>query len=132
MRGLGPLVAVIGLGAVVAGLGACGHHECPACFAPGPAIEIRVTAQGAPGPVSGVWVVASRATPGSASQTTACNGESDASVCRVFGEAGTFNLQVGAPGFDSRQLTVTVSGTSGECCYTVGTQRVSVVLVPRA
>jgi hypothetical protein len=132
MRGLGVLVAVIGLGAVVAGLGACGREGCPPCFAPGPAIEIRVTGQGAIGPVSGVWVVASRATPASGSQTVACNAESDASVCRVSGEAGTFNLQIGAPGFDSTQLTLAVRGTSGKCCYTVETQRVSVVLVPSA
>ncbi|HEX9188562.1 MAG TPA: hypothetical protein VGB87_15895, partial [Vicinamibacteria bacterium] len=61
--------------------------------------------------------------------TQPCQADVDASVCRVQGEPGTYNLEVGAPGFGTQQFSVSVQGSSGECGYTIFmTQRLTVVL----
>ena len=56
-----------------------------------------------------------------------CNGDS----CLVPGGAGTYELDVGAPGFTTVHLTLNVTGTTAKCsCNTVNTQTLSVTLVP--
>jgi hypothetical protein len=64
-------------------------------------------------------------------QTVPCNQGADGNVCRINGEPGIYNLEVGAPGFITQQFSVTVDGSVGECGYTIFmTQRLAVVLQP--
>ena len=60
-----------------------------------------------------------------------CAGGS-ASPCLVSGYAGTYQLDVGAPGFQTVHRTVEVTGHSAGCgtCAQVDTQRLDVALVP--
>ncbi len=123
--------AAVGLAALVMSTVSCGGQECVPVPGPvRPAVQISVTAQHSAGPVTGAFVVVSR--PGQSElghSTQSCSPESAASVCRVQGGAGTYDLEVGAPGFTTQQLSVTVQGSVDECGYTdVTTQQLSVVL----
>lgn len=55
-----------------------------------------------------------------------------ATVCTVLGHAGTYVLDVGAPGFETTRRTVSVRGTEGETCRcpTTTTERLAVSLAP--
>jgi hypothetical protein len=52
-------------------------------------------------------------------------------LCYVPGTAGTYVLDVSAPGYQSTRLTVTVEGTNPECgCPTVVAQHLDITLSP--
>ena len=85
------------------------------------AMVINLTDAGTGGPVRAIVQVT-----GAAIAQVPCNG-----TCLVPGDAGTYTLQVEAPGFQTVQRTVIVSGTTPECdCPTTHLQRVEIALVP--
>jgi hypothetical protein len=57
-----------------------------------------------------------------------CNG----GLCYVLGGAGTYQVDISAPGFTTAHLTFTVTGSPGpKCgCGSANTQQLSVALVP--
>jgi hypothetical protein len=57
------------------------------------------------------------------------NTGSTGSTCQVFGGAGTYELDIGAPGFQTVHRTVSVSSAS-ECGCAVNQQHLDVALVP--
>jgi hypothetical protein len=105
----------------------CGHDcELPPCVVRF-AIRVDVTAQGSGGPVSGAFVIVS----GAATGTVPCTPDAGASTCHIGGTAGTYTLEIGAPGFERTQRTVSVRDTSGPCeCEHLETQLLYVVLLP--
>jgi hypothetical protein len=111
--------------------GACRHptesdcvpHPCPLSFA------IRLTATSAAGgPVAGLTLTFSGAAVGSGQ----CGADQSATLCLVPGYPGTYSLQLAAPGFEDKTLSVAVTGTTPACgCSSVATQHVNVVLTSR-
>lgn len=110
--------AVLGMALV-----SCG--ECLTSCPLGMAVIVRVTAPPAGGPVNGAFIQVSGAI------TNPCTPQADASVCNVPGPAGRYELEVGAPGFQTTHRTVTVHGTSsGRCgCEIATTEYLTIVLV---
>jgi hypothetical protein len=124
---LGLVVALVvlpgcgGHGATGDGEPVCVPHPCPLPTA----LTIDVAAAG--GPVAGVFVDVTGAVTGSAQ----CYVSGAVTSCSVPGTAGTYNLRIGAPGFETVVRTVTVPGTTPWCeCATVVTQHVELMLVP--
>jgi hypothetical protein len=122
---LAPLLALAGLNAVLA---SCGHDDAiclpPPCAFP-LAIIINVTAGAGGGSVSGAMVKVS----GAIVSTIPCDAE-PGTTCYVPGVAGTYDLEVGAPGFQSARRIVVVQGTTPKCgCPTVTTQHLAFALV---
>jgi hypothetical protein len=100
----------------------CRGQECLAlpCALP-VALVIVVTAAEGGAPVSDAVVQVS----GAFASTLPC----PAGTCRVPGTAGTYTLDIRAPGFQGAQRTVTVAGTNPRCgCPTVETALLSVAL----
>lgn len=59
--------------------------------------------------------------------------QSPGSTCNIFGSPGTFQLDIGAPGFQTVHRSVIVVGSSAECgCPVVGTQHLDIALVTAA
>jgi hypothetical protein len=131
MRIARTLAALLELAALGLTLASCSNgNEClPIPTAPCPlplALTINVTAIAIGGPVSGAFVDVS----GAAIATIPCSTGTDTTVCYVPGYAGKYNLEVGAPGFQSTQQSVTVPGTNPTCgCATAATEHLSVALV---
>jgi hypothetical protein len=88
------------------------------------ALIVWVTAGSAAGPVNGAFIQV-------LGGTNFCRPQADASVCSVPGSAGTYDLDVGAPGFQTTHRTVMVHGTSsGRCaCEIATTEHLTIVLV---
>lgn len=101
--------------------GKCLSIPCPMPIA----ISVNVTAGGVPGPVKGAFI---RVNFGDA---YGCAIGVTASICSVPGYGGAYDLEVGAPGFQTTHRTVTVHGTSRDCgCDTVTPEYLTIVLVP--
>ena len=99
--------------------GECLHLPCPMPIA----LFIEVTDAVTGGPVSGAMVRTSR---DGVINTMPCS-----FPCYEPGYAGTYTLDVEAPGYQSAHRTVTVEGTTPECdCPTVVAEHVSVALAP--
>ncbi|MFI5183340.1 MAG: hypothetical protein ACHQNV_02995 [Vicinamibacteria bacterium] len=96
----------------------CGAILCPVDIA----VIIDVRAAGTGGSVPGAFVLASSSATGS--ELVPCILE-----CVVFGPDGTYNLEVGAPGFQTARRSVMVRGTRHCECRIVATERLDVVLV---
>jgi hypothetical protein len=115
-------------GALSVALAAC-SHDCVAlpCTAP-IAVFLTVTASGSSASISGAVVNAS----GALSETIPCSSQPTGAVCVIGGYAGTYNLAVAAPGFQSVMRTVVVAGDapSGCGCPSIDTQHISIALVP--
>jgi hypothetical protein len=116
---------------IVAGVFSCGDD--PICVPPPCAFPIALivsihTASSQSG-VAGAFA----RTP--STSELSCTGGSIA-PCAIPGYAGTYELDVGAPGFQTVHRTVQVSGGTRPAgcatCPTAETQRVDVVLVPIA
>ena len=121
-----PLLPLAALSAAFAACGAHDDREClhPPCAIPA-AIIINVTAGVGGGPISGAFVRVS----GAIVSTIPCDG-GPGSTCYVPGLAGTYSLEVGAPGFQTAPRTVVVQGTNPECgCPTVNTEHLDMALV---
>lgn len=64
--------------------------------------------------------------------TIPCRVEGAATVCRVLGGFGTYEIEIKAPGFQSERRTVTVGGEIGECgCPIADPQTLQVFMDPR-
>ena len=114
------ILAIAGSAVILASCGVVGH-DCLALPCPMPmALFVDVTAAATGGPVTGAVVKVSGATI----FTTPCP-----ESCAVPGYAGTYVVDVEAPGFQNAHRTITVDGTSPDCgCPTTAAQRVSVAL----
>jgi len=98
-------------------------HDCLAlpCALP-IAIIINITGATSGTSVDGVTVQVS----GAALTSVPCH-----TTCRVPGTAGTYNLDVTAPGFAPVRRTLVVQGTTPSCgCPTVVTESVAIALAP--
>jgi hypothetical protein len=105
---------------------ACSSGECiiPPCVAP-VAITLTVTSANSTGGLTGSFVLA----PGYTSPIQ-CT-QSPGTTCTVFGNPGTYELDIGAPGFTTTHRSVVVMGTSAECgCPSISTQHLDVSLAP--
>jgi hypothetical protein len=113
------------LGIAATSCGAIGSSECLLLPCPMPlAILVNVRASTG-GAVPGAVLQVSGATSG----TSPCNMAADVSTCSVPGTAGTYDLVLTAPGFETTRRTVAVSGTNPACgCPTVMTQHLDIVL----
>ena len=116
-----PVISVVGLGAAIMPLVSCGRCLQPPCPPP-IAITIEVTAAATGSPISNAFLTVS----GPTVSTGPCG-----PTCSVPGTAGTYTLDVGAPGFETAHRSVMVPGTDpSDCgCPTVVTQRLAVALV---
>jgi hypothetical protein len=99
------------------------------CFQPpcalSTALTIAVTSSTSGASVNGAFVQVSGST-GSIS----CD-RAPGSTCYVFGGAGTYDLVIGAPGFQSAQRTQVVGGTNPACgCASADTRHLDVALMP--
>jgi hypothetical protein len=112
----------LGVGALVLALASC-RHDCLLLPCPMPlALRVRVTDAATHGPVPGATLQVSGAT----NTGMPCEAQ-----CYVPGTAGTYVLDVSAPGFQSQRLTVAVQGTNPECgCPTTMTQDLEIALSP--
>ncbi len=104
---------------------ACGAEaDCivPPCALP-LAIEVTVTGGAGGLPMSGATIAVAGPLTG--------GGPCQGSVCHVLGPAGTYEIDVGAPGHATVHRQVVVPGTHPECgCPTVEAQRLTVALPP--
>jgi hypothetical protein len=105
----------------------CGGNEpCvpPPCPAPIAAI-VRISAGGTEGSLTNAFVKDAR----NGGILAQCSGSP--AVCSVSGEHGTYELEIGAPGFRSVTRSISVSGTDApKCsCPQVVTQNIDVTLV---
>jgi hypothetical protein len=118
----GQLFRVAIMVAVLSTSGGCVKCD-PLCVLP-TAITITVTSSAAAGPVNGVVVQAN----GSVGPTQ-CAGSP--TTCLVLGSAGTYSLDISAPGFQTAKRTVTVTGSPAAACGCGGadTEHIDVALV---
>jgi hypothetical protein len=109
--------------ALLFSVSACGGTECLSVPCPQPhALEITVTAgaTGAPIPAASI-AVSGAATGGGPCQNAKCD---------VMGVAGTYEVDISAPGYQTVHRQVVVPGTVGAACGcpTAETQRLTVAL----
>jgi len=90
------------------------------------AISLTVTSS-AGGAVPGLMLTLSGAGSGSGQ----CMAGEAATTCIVPGMPGTYGLQLTAPGFVDKTLSIVVTGNTPACgCTSVDMQRLEVVLTP--
>jgi hypothetical protein len=117
------------IGAIGGVLVACsGDADCILlpCVPP-EAATVFVTASNAPAGIPGLVATIT----GAVSSTEPCD-QAQVSVCHIPGGPGTYQVQLSAPGYQSAQLTLTITGTEAGCntCGRVDRQDVQVVMVP--
>jgi hypothetical protein len=121
-RGIGWLFLLAFAGA------SCSHGteaDCVALPCPMPIAVILTVTSTDGGPVPSLTMTISGATSGSGP----CTVGQSATTCGVPGTAGTYDIQLSAPGFQGKALTVAVEGTNPRCaCPTVQAQRLNVAL----
>jgi hypothetical protein len=118
----GTLAAVAALATHALALASC---ECLSKLCPEPfALTINVTAAATGDPVTGALVQVSMS--GSIVETTPCT-----PACEVPGTAGTYSLEVRAPGFQTAHRIIAVQGTtpSGCECGTAITEHLDIAIV---
>jgi hypothetical protein len=113
-------------------LGACGDVcVIPPC-ALGTAIRLTVTSAATSAPLSGGVFV--NVLPGPGNQGVAPAGclQGATATCSVLGEGGSYQLEIGAPGFQTVRRTVNVpERVAPKCgCSGADTQQVDIALVP--
>ena len=128
MRRTVPLVQLLALSALGVVIASCGDggHDCLPLPCPLPlALILDITAAADGGPVNGAVVKVSGVS-GASVTTMPCN-----LTCYVYGYAGTYILDVEAPGFQGAHRTITVQGTTPACgCPTTATEHLNVALAP--
>lgn len=97
----------------------CVHPPCPAPFA----LSVTVISGLSGGSVAGAFVQTS-------ANTLPCT-QSPGTTCIVPGNAGQYELDIGAPGYQTVHRSVTVTGSNPPCgCAVVNTQHLDVALTP--
>lgn len=92
---------------------------------PDRAVVLTVSASPGGGPVGDAAVQVS----GAINATVPCSIQANETVCVVYGGAGTYVMELTAPGYGRVERTVTVGNTKGHCgCGTVATQSLRIVL----
>ena len=126
MRGVAKVATCIVFAALSLSLASCGGEcQVPPCMVQF-AIRIWVTAA-SPGPVAGVTAVVTGTVGGLAQ----CSVVGDTTGCIFPGPGGTYEVEIGAPGFQTVHRSVTVRETSHECgCSHVETEQLYVTLGP--
>ena len=119
---VGTLLALLAVRAPLASCGDCDHNSCSIS----PSVLVRVADAAASGPVAGAFVEVR--TSGVLLGTVGCQARSDVSECLVGGGAGTFDLRIGALGYQTVERTVVVPSVSAGCCHDVVTQTLEVNL----
>ncbi len=114
------LSAVLALSAIACGSDSpCVTVPCPLLIA----INVTVTAGTSSAAVPGAFVHVPQSSP-----DLPCT-QSPGSTCEIRGGIGTYELDIGAPGFQTVHRTVTVTGQSATCgCGVVNTQQLLVSL----
>jgi hypothetical protein len=113
-KGSGALLALLGL--ACSGDAACLSLPCPQPRA----LTITVTDAASGAPVTGAVIDVT----GRETATAPCSG-----TCNIAGPAGTYELEISAPGFVSLHRSIQVSGTDPACgCSTAITENVAVAL----
>ena len=129
MRGIGRSVAALAV-LVELSVGGCGQQSGPDCVMPPCPMPLAMTVKvtsATGGAVSGLTLTMSGAASGSGQCTV---GEAS-TTCVVPGMPGTYVLQLAAPGFADKTLSVVVPGTTPACgCTSVDVQRLDIVLTP--
>jgi hypothetical protein len=112
-----------GLVALLLSANACDEGvECiiPPCLQP-LAVEVTVTVEPTGAPATGAFIALTGAGSG--------GGPCLDAKCVVLGVAGTYELDIGAPGYQTVHRRVVVPGSQPECgCPSVETQRLTVAL----
>jgi hypothetical protein len=107
------------------GLLSCSDLPCVALPCPLPlAIEIVLNANNSTAAIPGAFVQVG-------GNTVPCT-QGSATACLIAGTSGAYELDIGAPGFQTVHRSVQVSGTSAGCgtCGSVDTQHLTVTLIP--
>jgi hypothetical protein len=90
------------------------------------AITVSVTSSVSAAGIDGAFVQA----PGYGTPLP-CN-QSPGTTCRIVGTSGDYELDIGAPGFQTVHRTVHVSGTTPRCgCPIVNSQDLAITLTPQ-
>ena len=93
------------------------------------AFTVTVTSSVSGGPIPGAYVTGD---PYGAGDGSLCN-QAPGSTCYLPGFAGRYTVQVGAPGFQSVERSITVAEGSGDrCCPGTTPGHLDVALVPIA
>lgn len=106
---------------------ACSSSDapCTALCALGSAFTVTVTSSATGAPVDGATVAGD---PYDLQNGSCVHGQ-----CNSPGFAGTYTVQISAPGFQQVTRTITVAqGTGGHCCPGTTTGHLDVALVPTA
>jgi hypothetical protein len=96
----------------------------PVDCAIGVAFTVTVTSSTSGAPVPGSYVAGN---PFGGSPT--CN-DPPGTTCTEYGSGGKYTIQIGAPGFESVQRTITVSDDGSRCCALATPGHLDVALVP--
>lgn len=89
------------------------------------AFSVTVTSSVSGGPVAGAYVTGDPYGLGDEN----CN-QAPGSTCYLRGFAGNYAVQIGAPGFQAVQRSITVAKGSGRCCPGTIPGHLDVALVP--
>jgi hypothetical protein len=121
MRILGSAALSLGLASLAVALSSCGGHCLEPPCPPPIAITVSVTSTAGVPPLGAVASIT-----GAATETTPCS-----STCYVVGGAGTYIVEVSAPGFQTARRTVIVAGNNPkDCeCATAVAQHLDLALV---
>jgi hypothetical protein len=120
------------VGAALGSAGCCGQRPSVLCVMPWAASIVIIdgtgnTVPGAFARVSGP-VLGSFCRPGS--DASVCEVACSEGRCEVFGHSGTYQVEVGAPGFQSQRMSINVRDKTGRCdpCESVATAKIRITL----
>jgi hypothetical protein len=113
---------------VALGVAAC--DSVATCLALPCALPVAITV-GVTSSVSSASIVGAFVQVSGSDTPLPCN-QAPGTTCRLLGTIGTYELDIGAPGFQTVHRTVHVSGSMPRCgCPIVETQNLTVSLVPQ-
>ena len=117
----------------------CASSDAPCtvlCAIGGTAFSVTVTSGVSGGPVAGAYVTGDPYGVGDGtlcnqSLESTCSDQAPGSTCYLEGSAGKYTVQIGAPGFQTVQRSITVAqGGGSRCCPGTIPGHLDVALVP--